>query len=445
MMKRTISAFLAATFGLCATAAWADQPGSASDMQQQLQQLQQQVKELKAQRAAPAYTSGDVDATVDSVLHDSARRSQLLAETGGFMGGWMDNHFTIRSEDGNYSMSPGVIFQFRDITTYSQNGGSTGGDNTDNGFEVRRLRFILEGTAITKNLSYRFQWNTDRATGNLFNEEAYVQYKFADNFAIKVGQYKEFIYHEQSVPITRQLAVDRSLLNEVFNGGESYVQGVDLLWDNNSNLHADIAFTDGYNSLNTDFQDPPANPFDFGIHGRVEWLVCGKDFKAYNSLTAMGSKSGDFVVLGAGADYSQNGDMSVIHHNADVQWNTGPLAVYAAYVGLYTDFGNGAVGAAASSYDYGFVVQAGYMLNTQWEAFARYDFFHLDNQAAGSEDQFHEAVLGVNYYLHGYNARITLDAGWLPNGSPNSQTGIGVLANNGENEFFIRGQLQLVL
>jgi hypothetical protein len=445
MTKRTISAFLAATFALCASAAWADEPGSARDLQQQLQQLQQQVKELQAERPAPAYTADDVDATVDSVLHDSARRSQLLAETGGFMGGWMDGKFTIRSEDGNYSLSPGIIFQYRNITTYSQNGGSTGSDNTDNGFEVRRLRFILEGTAITKDLSYRFQWNTNRTTGNMFNEEAYIQYKFADNFSVKVGQYKEFIYHEQSVPITRQLAVDRSLLNEVFNGGESFVQGVDLLWDNNSNLHADIAFTDGYNSFNTNFQDPPTNPFDFGVHGRVEWLVCGKDFKGYNALTAMGGKSGDFVVLGAGADYSQNGDMSVIHHNADVQWNSGPLSVYAAYVGLYTDFGNGSVGTAGSSYDYGLVAQAGYMINTQWEAFARYDCFHLDNQAAGSEDQFHEAVLGVNYYLHGANARITVDVGWLPNGSPSSQTGIGVLANNGENEFFIRGQFQLVL
>jgi hypothetical protein len=440
--RRTFSAILATALGLCATAAWADLPaGQSPDLQQQIQQLQQQVKDLQAQRANPTFSAGDVSATVDSIIQDSARRSQLLTDTGGFMGGWADGKFTIRSEDGNYSLNPGVIFQFRNITTFNDNAKSNGDANTDNGFEVRRLRFILEGTAITKDLYYRVQWNTNRTTGTVFNEEAYVQYKFADNFAIKVGQYKEFIYHEQTVSTTRQLAVDRSLLNEVFNGGESYVQGVDLLWDNNSNLHADIAFTDGYNSLNTNFQDPPANPFDFGIHGRIEWLVFGKDFKGYTELTAMGSKSGDFAVVGAGADYSQNGDMSVVHHNADVQWNTGPLSIYAAYVGLYTDFGSG----GGSSFNYGFLAQAGYMINPRWEAFARYDWFHLDNQAAGSEDQFHEIVLGVNYYLHSYNARITLDAGWLPNGSPNSQTGIGVLANNGDNEFFIRGQLQLVL
>jgi len=453
MTKRTFSALVAATaaaalgLGAAATTARADQQPSQTDLQQQLQALQQQVKDLQAQRAAasgPAYTAKDVDATVDGVLHDADRRSQMLAETGGFYGGWMDDHFTIRSEDGNYTLNPSIGFQFRSVTNYNQNGGANGSDNTDNGFETRRLKLSFDGTAISKNLYYNFVWATDRNTGNLVNEEAYVQYKFADNFAVKVGQYKEYIYHEQTVSYKRQLLVDRSLLNEVLNGGESYVQGIDLLWDNNSNLRADVGFTDGYNSRNTNFQDPPTNAFDFGVHGRVEWLVFGKDFKGYTQFTSMGNKSGDFAVIGAGADWSQNGDINVIHHNADVQWNGGPLSIYAAYVGVYTDFGNSAAG-ADNNYDYGFVVQAGYMLNTQWEAFARYDWFHLDNQAASAEDDFHEVALGVNYYMHGQNAKVTIDVGWLPNGSPSTQTGIGVLANDGDNEYFIRGQFQLLL
>src|SRR4051812_17871423 len=107
MTKRTISALLAATLGLGATMAWADQP-SQSDLQKQVEQLQSQVKDLQTQRATPSYTSRDVDATVDSVIRDADRRSQMLAETGGFYGGWMDDHFVIRSADGNYSMSPGI-------------------------------------------------------------------------------------------------------------------------------------------------------------------------------------------------------------------------------------------------------------------------------------------------------------------------------------------------
>jgi hypothetical protein len=444
--RRTISALtMAAALGLGATAARAEQPAAQTDLQKQVEQLQAQVRDLQAQRATPTYNAKDVDATVDSVLHDADRRSQMLAETGGFYGGWMDDKFIIRSADGNYDMSPGIQFQFRTVTNFNENGKTNGDDNIDNGFETRRLKLSFDGHAITKNLYYNFVWATDRFTGNLVNEEAYVQYKFADNFAVKAGQYKEYIYHEQTVSSKRQMAADRSLMNEVLNGGESYVQGIDLLWDNNANLRADVGFTDGYNSRNTNFQDPPTNAFDFGVHGRIEWLAMGKDFKGYQQFTSMGNKSGDFLVIGAGADFSQNGDINVLHHNVDAQWNSGPLGVYAAFVGLYTDVGAG----GSNSFDWGFVVQANYMLNSQWEIFGRYDYMDLDGTdsaiAHGNEDSFHEICVGLNYYLHGHSAKITVDAGWLPNGSPNNQTGIGVLANDGDNEYYIRGQFQLLL
>src|SRR4051794_33368904 len=109
MTKRTISALFAATVGLGAPIAWADQPGQA-DLQKQVEQLQSQVKELQDLRATPAYSNRDVDAAVDSVVRDADRRSQMLAETGGFYGGWMDDHFSIRSADGNYTLNPGIQF-----------------------------------------------------------------------------------------------------------------------------------------------------------------------------------------------------------------------------------------------------------------------------------------------------------------------------------------------
>jgi hypothetical protein len=436
MTKRTISALLTAALGLGATAAWADQPGQA-ELQKQLEQLQQQVKELQAQRAAPAYTAGDVDATVDSVLHDSARRSQLLAETGGFMGGWMDDKFTIRSEDGNYSMSPGIQMQFRSVTTYNQNA-NNGKDNTDNGFEVRRLKFSLDGTAITKNLYYNFVWATDRKTGNLVNEEAYVQYKFADNFSVKAGQYKELIYQETMTSSKRVMGVERTLAAQFLFGGDAYSQGVELDYTDNNALQALLGFSDGYNSFNTNFQDPPTNGFDFGVYGRVNFKVFG-DWKSYADQTALNNKH-DLLVIGAGGDWSQADSMNTYRHAIDIQWETGPFGVFAGFVGRYTD-----TSGAASNWDWALVGQVGYMLNAQWEVFGRYDYVKLDNVASGSEDTFHEVTAGVNYYMHNHNAKITVDVGWLPNGSPNNQDGAGILANNGDNEYYIRGQFQLLL
>src|SRR2546421_10065086 len=111
----------------------------------------------------------------------------------------------------------------------------------------RCLKLRFDGTAITKNLYYCFEWATDRKSGNLVNEQAYVKYKFADNFSVKVGQYKEYIYHEQTISSRHQLAVDRSLLNEGLNGGESHFPGVDLPWEGGRGMRRGIAFNEGYN------------------------------------------------------------------------------------------------------------------------------------------------------------------------------------------------------
>jgi hypothetical protein len=447
MTKRTLSALLAATLGFGGSAFAADPAANPAELQRQLEQLQQQVRDLQAKQATPAapvYTGAQVDATVSSLIKDADRRSALLAETGGFYGGWMDDKFTIRSADGDYDLSPGVQLQFRNITNFNENQGMNGGDEFQNGFDVRRLKFSIDGHAITKKLYYNFVWATARDGGGLFLEEAYAQYQFADNFSLKAGQYKEYIYHEQIVSSKRQLAVDRSLVNEVLNGGESYVQGVDLLWDG-GRVRADIAITDGYNSRNTTWQDPPTNAFDFGVHSRVEFAAMG-DFKGYNQFTSLGTKT-DLLVLGAGADWSQNGDIDVYHGNVDAQWNSGPFGAYGAFVVLYNEPGNSG---GQSSFDYGIVVQGSYLINSQWEAFARYDYMQLENAGRsaighGTEDTFHEVTVGVNYYLRGHQAKITLDAGWLPNGAPNNQEGAGILANDGTNEYYIRAQFQLLI
>jgi hypothetical protein len=442
MTQRTVSAILAAALvGLgVATAAHADpQQPNPADLQKQLETLQQQVKDLQAQRAqTPTYSAKDVDATVDSVMHDANRRSQLLAESGGFYGGYLDDKFQIRSEDGNFSLSPSLWFQFRSVTNFNENVKSNGDDNTDNGLEMRRLKLGFDGNAWSKKFYYNFVWATDRKTGNLVNEEAYIRYQFADNYAVKAGQWKELFNQESAVSSKRKLAVDVSLVNSVLFGGDTYTQGVELNYDDNNALQAALGLTDGYASFNTNFQDPPVNPFDFGVEGRVQYKLFG-DWKSYSDFTALGNKK-DLLVIGAGADWSQNGDMNIYRHDVDVQWETGPIGVYAGFYGRYTD-ANG----SPSTWDWGLIAQASYLLNSQWEVFGRYDYLHLDNVASGNEDTFHEVTVGVNYYVHKHNLKITVDGTWLPNGSPSNQDAIGVLSNNGDNEFLIRGQLQFFL
>jgi hypothetical protein len=416
-------------------------PPSTDDLVRQIQSLQQQVKELQGQQARltanPPFTAGDVDAAVGSVVRDADRRSKLLAETGGFYGGFLDDKFQIRSADGNFSLSPSVWFQFRQVTNYRHDDSARDKDQTDNGFEIRRAKLGFDGNAWGKDFYYNVVWATDRKTGNLLLEEAYARYQFAPRVAVKAGQYKELFAQETSASSRRKLAVDVSMVNGILFGGDTYTQGVELNYDDQDALQASLGFSDGYASFNTNFQDPPANPFDFGVYARAQYKLFG-DWKSYADFTALGNKK-DLLVVGTGADWSQNGDVNVIRHSIDVQWETGPLGTYGGFYGRYTD---GA--ATGSTWDFGGVVQAGFLLNLQWEVFARYDFLKLEDQTNG-EDLFHEVTVGLNYYIHKHNLKVTLDASWLPNGVPANQDAIGEIAEVGDDEFLLRAQLQFFI
>ena len=97
-------------------------------------------------------------------------------------------------------------------------------------------------------------------------------------------------------------------------------------------------------------------------------------------------------------------------------------------------------------YDWGFLVQGSYLFTEKLEGFARYDFTKIDDDtlAAGAEDNVHEITVGVNYYFHRHNVKLTLDGTWLPNGSPIAVKGLGVLASD-DNQFIFRGQFQLLI
>ncbi len=433
MNKRNLLALCAVMLGW--SAATSGSEPVPADMQKQLDQLKTQVRELQAQKTLPAYTAADVDAAVDSVGRDAEWRTHHLTDAAGITAGFMDDHFTIRSASGDFTMSPGVWMQFRSISNYNN---KSAGANTDNGLEMRRLKITFEGVAFSKDLSYLFMWATNRKTGDLFNEQAYIRYKFADHWAVKVGSYKEIFYQETAVSPKKKLAIDVCMGAQALFDGDVFSQGIELNYDNNDNIQALLGITDGYASVNTNFQDPSANSYDFGINGRFQYKFFG-DWKNYLDPTSLGTKS-DLLVIGAGFDWSENNSIDTIRHGIDAQWESGKVGVFGGFFGKYTAAGN-----ASDTWDYSFVIQAGYLVDAQWELFARYNYLRMDQRPAGSENTFHEITIGANYYLHSHAAKITLDFGWLPHGAPSNLDAIGILANDGGNEFYIRGQFQLYL
>ncbi|MGE5608311.1 MAG: hypothetical protein ACM359_03575 [Bacillota bacterium] len=447
--QRRILTAVAATLSLGTAVSWATEPASR---EARLQELENKVAALEAQEAT---NSKDLANTVDSVLRDAERRSQLLAN-GGDTGAGYDNGFYIRAGDA-WVLRPAAQFQFRNVTNFREDAQSDDDNDWENGFEVRRMRLDLGGTAFSKDLQYFIQWESNRNGGNLSLLEAWAKYMFSDQFGFWVGQVKDQVTHEFIMSSKNQLAADTSLMDSLVGGGNtSYVQGAYLVYGNynkDNPLNAVLGYTDGAASLNTDYV---TSPFDYGINGRLEYKVMG-DWKNYRDFTAKATKD-DLLVLGAATDFSERGDGNQITSTADVQYeNPMGLGLYGAFVDQYQDAD---FTGTDSANNLGFLAQASYAFSGNWEVFGRYDQTLFDNdqalkQAGASTgdlgDSFPEITVGVNYYMGQdgsalHRAKFTVDLSYLPNGTPRSVTGLGMLDdNNGNAEWILRAQFQLLI
>ncbi len=404
------------------------------ELEQQIQRLSAQVQKLEAAAQKERTTS-----TTQAVLEDARRRGPSLGTASPLMAGYEKGKgFFIRSEDDNFLLRPGVQFQFRNVTNYRQDA-NNGGDDTQNGFEVRRLRPRLDGYILSPKLTYSFVFDTNRSGGAVTVLDAWAKYQLAPSWAIQAGQFKAPAFQEHNVGAFAQLAVDESLVDTLIGGGlTDRVQGINLIYgDKNIPLGGSLSFHDGANSKNSDFQDGSS---DFGVGGRIQYKFFGQ-WSDHKSFTAINTRK-ELLVAGSGFDLTQRDDANVLLATADLQYkNPSGLGLYGALHGDFTDTRNST---ASDTQSWGMLAQVSQTLNDHLELFGRYDVVRLD----GADAQTHnEITAGVNYYLdHGdpQRVKLSLDVGWLPDGAPSNQTGLGILAGDG-NQFVLRTQFQFLL
>jgi hypothetical protein len=212
------------------------------------------------------------------------------------------------------------------------------------------------------------------------------------------------------------------------------------IYDPGTELRVRADFTNGYNNNNANFEDPPNRTDNFGVGARGDFKFMGK-WKDYDQMTSLHDQQ-DLLIVGGGFDWSEASSSNALRHVIDVQYNTGGLGLYAAYLGRYTGNGN-----TPDSYDASIRAQASYLIeNTSLEPFLRYDFMRLDpNEFTGPTNvDTHEITAGANYYFYGQNCKLTLDVEYLPNGSPVDDNGSGVLVNQ-HTELILRAQFQLAI
>jgi hypothetical protein len=328
------------------------------------------------------------------------------------------------------------------VSTLRQGADSGDNNNVQNGFELRRLQLGVDGTMFTPDFTYRVFIQNVRTTGDIELVTAFARYHFADTpWSVLGGQFKAPLDHEQLISDKYQLAVDRTLTDDILAGGEAFSDGVSVVYDDHGPFRAQAALTNGFDVDNTSFQDYPTRAANFGVGGRAEYKAFG-DWRDYDQFTSLKDHEQELLVFGAGVDFTEAGHSNALRHVIDAQFNSGPLGLYAAYLGRYTQ-ANAAFG---DTYDASLRLQASYLFTSQIEGFGRYDFLHLDGKTvpAGTHETINEFTAGFNYYFHGHAAKFVLDLSYLPEGSPENDTGSGVLENP-KGELVGRAQFQLIL
>jgi hypothetical protein len=409
----------------------AEQP-TYEELQKQLAELQSRVRAIEQQQQQAA-GSDEVRKTVEDIVKDAEQRSKFIAVDQTLTAGY-DKSFYIRSEDGAFTLRPGLLMQLRNVTNFVDE--DDGG--IQNGFEFRRVRPRVDGTAFTEDFSYTVVLDVARSGGGVSLLDAFVQYRFEKQWAVKAGQFRNSWFHEGDVSDSVQLAVERSLVDSILGGSQTdRVQGVALIYGGTDKdaFRTEVAYHDGANSKNTNFEDTNAN---FGTSGRVEYKVFGK-WADYKDFSARSTKE-QLLVVGAGADWTQFEGADIVRTTIDAQFeNATRWALYAALNGNFRNDDDG-------DFDWGALAQAGYAINQKWEPFVRYDVVVIDDDGT---DAYNEFTVGVNYFLgengaFGHKAKFVFDLMFLPDGAPSDQTGVGVLASD-DPEVVLRGGFQLML
>ena len=434
-----------------------------------------------------------IRAIVGDVLADAAARDSLADD--GSTAGWdKAKGFHLASADGNFSLGIRGDAQFRwnnnhrDIGSTAAATGSTaaGTDEDTRGFEWRRVRLTFAGNVIDPSWTYDFKLANNRsatANNSTYIDDAYVQKSLDGGFALKVGQFKLPFLREDQVSSTGQLAVERSLVNEVFSISRS--QGVSFGWTGKdlrfegfygdalrANASAPTsgagAATGVATGQNTGFS---VNPTEYAFAGRFEFKPLG-EWKQFRDMQSYrGEEMGVLVGLAAyaeamsGASGASADEIWSATADATVDFGGASLLVYGVYREVTLADAQAVRGGGTDDTleQWGALAQLGVFVADDVELFARYEMGSTDTDqfrtnatalsATGEEDSI--ATLGLNWWPAGSKVKfvkVSADvgfaftplvdfngtgAGYLPDYTPSA-------GDTSDGQWLVRTQMQFL-
>jgi hypothetical protein len=420
--------------------------------QDAIAELRRQVTDLQAQldsfRAAAdqdwltARRADEIRAIVHDVLTDADTRSSLLQS--GMTAGW-DKGFFLSSADGNYKLKLSGQMQVRWVFN-NQDGGVA--DSTRSGFENRRTKLDFSGHIVDPTWQYKVLLAMERDGGSAILDEGWIRKDLDHGWSLRVGQFKPGFLREELVSSRRQLAVERSLVNEEFN--QDRVQGIELGFEQEK-WRAAVSYHDGFGpgSAGSDNTGWQVEDTEYAFTGRAELLLAG-DWKQFDDFSAWkGGETGFMIGVAGDLQKDEFGTGGLLGNNDEIEQ-------YGFTVDASAEFdGAGAYGAfvwrtldsdTADSLDqWAVIVQGSFFLTEEWEGFARYEYGDSDIEG---DDDLSVITVGVNRYWDKHNLKWTTDVGYGLDGVSGtwstSSAGWRTDAADDDGQIVVRSQFQLL-
>ncbi len=502
------------------------------DLKRQNRSLQGSVSELQAQsqeRWLSEERAAEIRRVVEGVYKDAETRANL--GTGRPTVGYADRGFFIASPDGTFRLNLGAQIQVRysagfysdrDNNILNANPGAgvnRGGGapsqgsykKTAAGFEVRRMKLDFFGHVVDPSWMYRIVLlynqnsnafstpggnNNGRAGFSTMGlEEAMIIKDLGEGWRLSIGQFKSPFLREEITSSRRQLAVERSLVDQMFS--TKFTQGAMATWQDHR-IVAEVMLNDGGSNGNTGSiagfnngvstgpmpMNQGAGFTEWAVTGHVGWVPHG-DWGMFGDMTSFPG-GGEGVLLNAWFNWQRGGQQSnspftgsnniPLNGNADgtfftwsvdASWNLGGANLFGYFV-MNTAYSIPASTSNAGSTinSYGAVVQGGFFVLDHVELFGRWEWLNTQNRgyndipngtATGSANVFNAGrtniyAIGFNWFLAGPTVKWTTDLSWATDpvwfnngiyGADIAGTAFRVEPKGGGDQVVVRSQLQL--